>query len=221
MRNDNEVARTIPRSSAQLDLGLDAGAYIDHEDQAKGRPSWVVRRNPNTGERQLEKFIWGLLPHRKKNPSTAPRPINARAETVSEHPMFAAAFRQRRAIVPADAYYQRRTRGGSGLFAISRKNGRPMAIAGLWEWFKQPNGDIIQTYCTITTVSNPLVAPIHHRMPIILEEEDWPVWLGEQPGNPAALLHAPPADVLQIHRVPGRAGRRHAADVAAQPTFAF
>jgi|SRR5215471_7673429 len=164
MRNDNEVARTIPRSSAQLDLGLDAGAYIDHEDQAKGRPSWVVRRNPNTGERQLEKFIWGLLPHRTKNPSTAPRPINARAETVSEHPMFAAAFRQRRAIVPADAYYQRRTRGGLGLFAISRKDGRPMAIAGLWETFKQPNGNIIQTYCTITTAANSLVEPIHNRM---------------------------------------------------------
>jgi putative SOS response-associated peptidase YedK len=143
--------------------------------------------------------------------STAPRPVNARAETVAHHPMFAGSFRERRAIVPADVYYQRRTRGGTGLFAVSRKDGRPMAIAGLWEWFKCTNGDIIRTYCTITTVANTRVAPIHRRMPVILEEEDWPIWLGEQPGDPAALLHAPPADVLQIQHVRETASdsRRH------------
>jgi len=80
-----------------------------------------------------------------------------------------------------------------------------MAIAGLWERFKCPNGDIAQTYCTITTAANSLVSPIHNRMPIILEEEDWPVWLGEQPGDPAALLHATAADVLRCHAVRGRA----------------
>jgi len=72
----------------------------DLEDQAKGRRGWVVRRNPVTGERQLDELIWGLLPH-GTNPATAPLPINARAETVADHPMFAGAFRQHRAIVPA------------------------------------------------------------------------------------------------------------------------
>jgi len=198
--------RAIFNLPAQLDLGLDSGDDIDFEDQAKGRPGWVVRWNPATGERQLDKLIWGLLPHGTKNPVTAPRPINARAETVVDHPMFAGTFRQRRAIVPATVYYQRCTTGGAGqTFAISRKDGRPMAIAGLWERFKCPNGDIAQTYCTITTAANSLVSPIHNRMPIILEEEDWPVWLGEQPGDPAALLHATAADVLRCHAVRGRA----------------
>jgi putative SOS response-associated peptidase YedK len=206
MRYDEQVARTVSRSPAQLDLALNSGADLDPEDQVKGRRGIVVRRNPVTGERQLDELIWGLLPRGTKNPSTASRPVNAQAETVAHHPMFAGAFRQRRAIVPADVYYQRRTRGGTGLFAISRKDGRPMAIAGLWETFKQPNGNIIETYCTITMAANALVAPIHHRMPVILEEEDWPVWLGEQPGDPVALLHAPAADVLQCHSVRGKAG---------------
>jgi putative SOS response-associated peptidase YedK len=227
MRYDEQVAGTILWISAQLDLGLDPGADIDHEDQAKGRPSWVVRRNPDAGERQLEKLIWGLLPRGTKNPLAAPRPINARAETVADHSMFADAFRHRRAIIPATVYYQRRTTGRQGhTFAISRKDGRPIAIAGLWEWFKCQNGDIIQTYCTVTTAANSLVAQIHSRMPVVLEEEDWPVWLGEQPGDPAALLHAPAADVLQIQPVGARVrkpsgNQRHAADVAAPPTFGF
>ena len=99
----------------------------------------------------------------------------------------------------------------------------PWQLPGPWECFKCPNGDITQSYCTITAAANSLVAPIHNRMPIILEEEDWPVWLGEQPGDAAALLHAPPADILQIQHVRGRASesRRPAAGMTAPPAFGF
>jgi len=61
-----------------------------------------------------------------------------------------------------------------------------MALAGLWDSFKWPTGDITPSYCIITTAANSLVVPIHNRMPVILEEEDWPVWLGEQPGRSAS-----------------------------------
>ena len=84
-----------------------------------------------------------------------------------------------------------------------------MAFAGLWEAFKWPNGEITRSYCIITTGANSLVAPIHNRMPVVLEEEDWPLWLGERPGYLSALLHAPAADVLQCRPVSGKArGRR-------------
>jgi putative SOS response-associated peptidase YedK len=76
---------------AQLDLGLNSGSDIDLQDQAKGRQGLMVRRNPITGERHLDELIWGLLPDWTKNPA-APRPINVRAETVADHPMFAGAF---------------------------------------------------------------------------------------------------------------------------------
>jgi putative SOS response-associated peptidase YedK len=166
----------------------------NREGHAPRRRLLVVRVQPR-----------GLLPRGTKNPEAAPRPINARAETVVDHPMFAGAFRQRRAIVPATVYYQRRTRGGSGQsFAISRRDDRPMAFAGLWEAFKWPNGEITRSYCVITTEASEPVASIHHRMPVLLEEEDWPVWLGEQPGDVLALLHAAAADVLQCQPVRGK-----------------
>ena len=62
------------------------------------------------------------------------------------------------------------------------------------------------------------------QLPVVLEEDDWPVWLGERLGNVAALLHAPAADMLQCQPVRGKArtardNRRDAADVAA--TLAF
>jgi len=215
------------KGAAQLNPGLNSESDIDLQNQAKGRRGLIVRMHPITGERHLDELAWGLLPHGTKNPATAPRPINARAETVANHPMFANAFRARRGIVPATVYYQRRITGGSGQsFAISRKDGRPMAFAGLWEAFKWPNGDITRSYCIITTDANSLVAPIHDRMPVVLEEEDWPVWLGERPGDVSALVRTPASHALQCQpvqrkarmasRQSTRSGRPHSA-----PTLAF
>ena len=206
-----EARQMVLHGPAQLALGLNSGPDIELEDQAKGRLGLVVRRDPTTGERRVDKLIWGLLPEGTRNPATAPRPINARAETVAHHPMFAGAFHSRRGIVPVDEYNQRRTRRGSGQsFAISRKDGRPLALAALWEIFTWPNGDIERTYCIITTEANALVTPIHNRMPFVLAKEDWPVWLGERPGDLPALLRPPAADVLQCEpvRATGRTAGR-------------
>ena len=209
----HQAVLSSSKGPAQFDLGLNSNPDIDLDDQTKGKRGLVVRWNPITGERELDELIWGLLPHGTKNPAAAPRPINARAETVADHPMFAGALRQRRVIIPATVYYQRRTTGGSGQsFAISRKDGRPMALAGLWESFKWPTGDIARTYCIITTAANSLVAVIHHRMPVVLEEEDWPVWLGEKPGDVMALLHHLPRTCCNVSPSEGRQGRRRIID---------
>ena len=102
---------------------------------APGRPGQVIRRHAQTGQRHLDWLTWGHLPGATGNPAAAPRPIHARAETVAELPLFAGAFRHRRAIVPASQYYQRRTIGEprGERCAIMRHDGRPLAIAGLWE----------------------------------------------------------------------------------------
>ena len=174
----------------------------------QGRPGSVLRWNPKTGQRHLDELVWGLLPHDTKDPANALRPIMARAETVATHPLFASAFRDRRAIVPISVYYQRRSIGEVGQrFAISRKDGDPMAVAGLWEAFRRPDGAIDRTYCIITTGANALIAPIHDRMLVVLERADWPVWLGEQPGDPSLLLRPAPADVLQCRPAGDRAAR--------------
>ncbi|HUB48102.1 MAG TPA: SOS response-associated peptidase [Acetobacteraceae bacterium] len=163
-----------------------------------GRPSMVLYYNPKTGQRHLDEFIWGLLPHDNPDPNTAVRPISASAETVATHPLFAAAFRDRRAIIPMSVYYHRGwTRGSKAVFAISRRDGEPMAIAGLWEAFRWPDGTITRTYCIITAEAKSLISPIQDRMLVVLEKADWPLWLGEQPGNPTRLLRPPESDILE------------------------
>jgi putative SOS response-associated peptidase YedK len=160
-----------------------------------GKPGRVLRLHPQTRERHLDWLIWGLLPHGTRDPDQAPRPIHARAETIAELPTFADAFRHRRAIVPATEFYQRRD-GSAQRYAIVRKDGQPLAIAGLWESWVSPAGEIVGTYCIVTVPANVTVALIHDRMPLVLEEADWPLWLGEVEGDPATLLRPSPDDVV-------------------------
>jgi putative SOS response-associated peptidase YedK len=197
------AATNLFSNEREENLSIDAGPR---------RPGLVIRLHPKTGVRHLDWLTWGLLPHDTPNPDAALQPTHARAETVAELPLFADAFWHRRAFVPANEYYQRRTRGGPAQdFAISRRDGQPMAIAGLWDAYAAPDGIIARTYCIITVEAAGAVAKIHDRMPLVLEEKDWPLWLGEVPGDPTPLLHPAASDRL-IVRAAGRRprGRDHA-----------
>jgi putative SOS response-associated peptidase YedK len=160
-----------------------------------GLRSRLVRVHPRTGKRQLDWLTWGL--QRQNARPDEPQPLHARAETVAELPIFAEAFRLRRGLMPATNYIQRQSIGRPGRrFTISRRDKTPMAIAALWEAYPLSNGEISRTYCLITVEANATLATIHDRMPLVLEERDWPTWLGEAPGDPATLLRPPGEDVL-------------------------
>jgi len=171
-------------------------------------PSWniaptqqamVVRRHPDTSDRHLDLLKWGLLPSFTKEPAKAKRPINCRSETVSTSGMFRSAFAKRRCIVPADAFYEwKAVDGAKQPYAIARQDGQPMAFAGLWEGYKWPDGTITRTFTIITANAKPTVAELHDRMPVILEQKDWPVWLGEVEGVPVELLRPTGENVLRI-----------------------
>ena len=164
---------------------------------APSQESMVVRRHPEMGERHLSLLKWGLLPHWTKEPTTAHRPINARAETLAASGMFREAFAQRRCLVPANAFYEwKATEGGKQPYAIARQDRQPMAFAGLWEGFRWPSGEVTRTFTIVTTDANADVAEVHNRMPVILEAGDWPVWLGEVAGNPRELLRPSPGGTL-------------------------
>ena len=183
-----------------FDSGIGAGP---------GRPGQVIRLHPKTGQRCLDWLTWGLLPPTAAHSDGEPAPIHARAEIVADLPMFAGAFRHRRAIVPAAEYYQHRTIGAAGeRYAIARRDGQPLAIAGLWEAFRRPDGEVVRTYCIITVEARGAVANIHDRMPLVLDEPDWPLWLGEAPGDPAALREPRTDDMLVLR--PVRGGRSQA-----------
>lgn len=177
-------------------------------------PSWnvaptqsamVVRRHPDAGERHLDLLKWGLLPSWTKDPAKAQRPINARAETVATSGLFRGAFKARRCIVPADLFYEwKALDAGKQPYAIARRDGQPMAFAGIWEGFRWPTGEVTRTYAIITTTPSAEVAELHNRMPVILEPADWPAWLGEVDAEPADLLRPAPDGTLRTWRVSRR-----------------
>ena len=171
-------------------------------------PSWnvaptqgamVVRRHPETGERRLDLLQWGLVPHFTKDLKAVRKPINARSETAASSGMFRGALVARRTIVPCSAFYEWRTvEDGKQPYAIARRDGAPLAFAGLWEGWRSPDGATIRSFTIMTTAANGLMSTLHERMPVVLEEADWPLWLGETDGNHTALLRPAADDVLRL-----------------------
>jgi len=144
----------------------------------------VVRnqRGDSAGEptRELVMLHWGLVPSWSKDPKQGARMINARGETVAEKPAFRAAFRRRRCLVPADGYYEWKKTGGKQKqpYLIHREDDEPFAFAGLWErWSKDENEPPLESCTIITSASAGVTSDLHDRMPVILDEADYDLWL--------------------------------------------
>ncbi len=152
------------------------------------------------GRRHLALLRWGLIPSWSKGPDSRFSMINSRAETVSVKPAYRNAFRERRCLIPADGFYEWHARpGGKQPYLIRRTDRAPFAMAGLWEQWRDPAANTVVLSCTIlVTDANPAIAPIHDRMPAILNAEHYAQWLAPANRDPAALLPllkpAPPAD---------------------------
>ena len=157
------------------------------------------------GERLIEPFRWGLVPWYAEDRKGAARLINARSETVETTPAFRTSFAKRRLIIPAGAFYEwRRIDGRRDPFAVERRDGDPMALAGVWAiWRDSETGERVYTCSILTTVPNELVSPIHNRMPVILDPADWDLWLSERAALPdlRRLLFPLPAEALDIFPV--------------------
>ncbi|MDO8838670.1 MAG: SOS response-associated peptidase [Parvibaculum sp.] len=153
---------------------------------------------------------WGLIPSWAKE-VPASLLINARAETIAEKPSFRAAFRHRRALMPADGFYEWKAEG-KGVkqpYVIRRRDRAPFAMAALWETWATAEGSEIDSCAVVTCEANATLAPIHHRMPVILDEKDWDAWL--DPATPLkeaqALLRPAPDDLLDATPVSTRINR--------------
>jgi putative SOS response-associated peptidase YedK len=159
-------------------------------------------------ERQLRVLRWGLVPFWAKDPSIGNRMINARMETVTEKPAFRRAFAKRRCLLPADGYYEwypteLRTKAGKPLkqpFYITPEDGSVMAMAGLYEIWKDPTRDDddperFRWTCTVlTTRAEDAVGHIHDRMPLLVERERYAEWLDPTvAGDRAGRLLVPAA----------------------------
>lgn len=141
-------------------------------------------------ERRLALLRWGFIPHWADDPKIGYKIINARGETVHKLPSFRAAFRKRRCIIPAGGFFEwLRKEKEKQPFYVFRQDGAPLALAGLWErWHSEEEGRDVESCAIITTSANTLVGRLHNRMPVILEPDDFKLWLDPQEESPEKLL---------------------------------
>ena len=179
------------------DLAGDAGR---HFNVAPTQPVRVVVEHDD--RRAVTAYRWGLIPVWAKSAAEGAKMINARAETVAEKPAFRSAFRRHRCIVPADAFYEWKAEAkGKTPYAVRRTDDRPMAFAGLWSSWREPTNQERILSCTIiTTSANHTLSEIHERMPVILPENVWDLWLDPKVDDPAMLqsLLVPAPDDLVL-----------------------
>lgn len=159
----------------------------------------VVTSSGEAGQRALRPMRWGFLPRWYKSPTDGPLLINARAETIAEKPAFREAARSRRCLVPVSGFYEwHRTPEARLPWYFHRADATPLVMAGIWQdW----GPDHTPSFAIVTTEANAAMAPIHHRIPVVVEQPDWALWLGEAGHGAARLMHAPSEDALAFHRV--------------------
>ncbi len=195
-----------------------AGAYAEYfgVDETKTEslaPSYNVAPTDSVyaiaeheGVRQLGTFNWGLLPFWAKDRKMAARNINARAETAATKPAFRDSFVSKRCLIPADGFYEWQPREKGKLPHYIFSSGRePLALAGLWASWKDPeSGERLRTCTIITGEPNDLVRTVHDRMPVIVAADHWPGWLDPASTDPAvleAMLGVYPSSGLAMHAV--------------------
>jgi putative SOS response-associated peptidase YedK len=143
------------------------------------------------GERAAELMKWGLIPRwRKQGEKDNFAPINARAETILEKPMFKNLVAKRRCLVPANGFYEwQRRNGGKQPYFIGVKDDPTFAFAGLYDMHKEEDGEWLGSYTILTTSANKLMEEIHDRMPVILRKEDEEEWLSPEVTDAAEIMH--------------------------------
>jgi putative SOS response-associated peptidase YedK len=195
-------------------LFSDASSLASHFDLA-GPPELAPRYNIAPTQpvaavraaeagRQLVRLRWGLVPPWAKDTKVAP--INARSETAADKPLFRAALRKRRCLVPASGFYEWLALAGGKRkqpYCFRPGDERPWAFAGLWERWPGPDGPV-ESCAILTTAANELVRPVHDRMPVILARQHWAAWLDPQAqdaGELVPLLRPFPPDAMRAYPV--------------------
>jgi putative SOS response-associated peptidase YedK len=185
---------------------------------APGQEHWVIRQHPKTGERHLDRLWWGLIPNWIKEASPRHKPINATAERVAIAPMFRAAYAKRRCLVPVDSFFEWARAKGKGPkqpYAVAMRSREPFALAGIWESWRRPeSGEVVRTFCIITTTANEMIGAIHDRMPAILPPEACDRWLAPVEPDPRDLLVPYATGLMAMWPVSSRVNKADQDDAA-------
>lgn len=163
----------------------------EHFDSVSGEEDWsprynvaptqpvpIIRQHPKEPRRELSLVRWGLIPSWAKDASGAAGMINARSETAATKPAFRDALKSRRCIIPADGFFEWSRAGKTKQpYCFEVNDGELFAFAGLWERWKDPSGNWIKSCSILTTTPNAVTSAVHDRMPVILNPDDYDLWL--------------------------------------------
>ena len=197
---------------ARFKIIQNGGQFTPRYNVAPTQSNPVVIVNEKN-QKVMAQMKWGLIPFWAKDESIGNKMINARMETIAQKPSFKTAFVKRRCLVPADGYYEWSKTGtarNKQPFRIVLKSRELFAFAGLWDEWKNEEGEKIQSYTIITTEADSLVSKIHPRMPVILRPENEDKWIDPTIKTLEVLnglLTPIPAKLTEMYKVSTLVGR--------------
>ena len=210
-------------SIASLFEGLEVPEWIPRYNIAPTQQAPTVRYR--AGKPIFTALRWGLVPSWAKELAVGNRMINARSETVDSKPAFRDAFQKRRCLIVADGFFEWKNVGKRKFpFYITRVDGRPFCMAGLWETWGPP-GAQIETCTILTTVANARLEPLHERMPVLVAAENYGTWLDNRfcaKSDLLDLLRPSSSEELtlrEVSRLVNKVANDHPACVEPEPTL--
>ena len=161
-------------------FGVEDVPDFEHKfNQAPGTKSPVVHLGED-GKRKCTTMLWGLIPFWSKD-GKVKFTNNARSETIRKAPTFREPFKHRRCLIPVNGFYEWHTTAtGKQPYFITLQSGPVMAFAAVYDRWKSPTGEVIESFAIATCEPNEMMARIHDRMPVILPIEAWATWLSPQ-----------------------------------------
>ena len=175
---------------------------------APTQPVPVIRQHPKEPIRQISFMKWGLIPSWAESPTGAATTINARSETAATKPAFRDPLKFRRCLIPADGFYEwAKTANGKQPYCFEVNDGELFAFAGLWDGWKDADGQWVKTCSILTTTPNAVTSTVHDRMPVILDSDSYVPWLDPEMQNIAViseLLKPYDASLIRCYPVSAR-----------------
>ena len=178
-------------------LGLDETPRIEpHYNVPPSQPLYVVRILRDTPGKRLETLRWGLVPFWADDPKIGNRLALARTETALTAPAFRDAIRRHRCLVVVDGFYEWKHAAGSGgkkarppsqPFFLKRSDGKPFTLAGVWDRWIAPDGEVVESCAILTQPARAPADAIHDRMPLVIEPAERDAWLDRTRSEPEAI----------------------------------
>lgn len=162
------------------------------------------------GTKHLDELRWGLVPFWSKDVKIGSKMINSRSEEAATKPAFRSPFKKQRCLVPTTGFYEWKAIGGTPSkptkqpYFIHKSENRIFAFAGLWDRWKGPDGDMVESFTIMTRQPNEAISALHNRIPVIIERGDYDRWLSrdlQDVEQISAMLGSKPSDELTFHAV--------------------